>query len=319
MTNLVLAVRAHRFETLAVGLFAVASLGGAALVVVRLMAYGIPASCFRGTGPSLICQGLSGDMDAYLSIARDWGFFALAGIVLLPIVSGLFLGIAMAGKEIDRGTTVFAWSLAPSRRRWLVQRVAPAALAVVVAGLIGGFFGDQLEALRDPGTDPATTFGHLGLRGPVIAGEALAVFGLALAAGAVLGRILPALLVAAALSVGAIAGVNLATDAWLHHETVAVLGVDDVGNVQPSWRVVDYRVLAPDGAIITWNEAYARYGDPGAPQSSGGPVMPDLKTVLFVNPGEIYPLVVARMTLLFAALGLAGIVLAFAVVDRRRP
>jgi hypothetical protein len=319
MTNLVLALRAHRFETLAVALFAVASLGGAAVVVVRLMAYAIPVSCFRGTGPALVCQTRSRDMEAYLSFAGDWGFFALAGIDLLPVVSGLFLGIAMAGKEIDRGTTVFAWSLTPSRRRWLMQRVAPVALAVVAAGFVGGFFADQLEALRDPGVDPAATFGHLGLRGAVIAGEALAVFGLALAAGAILGRILPALLVAAALSLGAIIAVNVATDAWLHEETIAVLGVDDVSSVHPDWRIIDYRVLAPDGAILTWNEAYERYGDPGDPTAVAGDGTVDLKTVLYVNPGQIYPLVVARMTLLFGVLGLAGIVLAFAVVERRRP
>lgn len=319
MTNLLLALRAHRFETLAVGLFAVVSLGGAAAVVVRLMAYGIPVSCFHGEAPSLVCRGLGRDMDAYLSLARDAGFFALAGIVLLPVVAGLFLGIAMAGKEIDRGTTVFAWSLAPSRRRWLLQRVVPAALAVVAMGLLGGFFADQLEALRNPGVDPAGTFGHLGLRGPVLAGEALAVFGLALAAGAVLGRILPALLVAGALSVGAIVAVNVATDAWLHDETIVVLGVDDLAAVHPDWRIVDYRVLAPDGSILTWNQAYERYGDPGDISSVVGSGSIDLKTVLYVNPGAIYPLVIARMTLLFGALGLVSIVLAVAVVDRRRP
>ena len=319
MTNLALALRAHRFETLAVGLFAVASLGGAAGVVVRLMAWAIPASCFRGTGPSLVCGPLTREMDAYLSFAGAWGYVALAGIALLPIVSGLFLGIAMAGKEIDRGTTVFAWSLTPSRRRWLLGRVVPVALAVVAAGLLAGFFADRLEALRNPGFAPEATFGHLGLRGPVVAGEALAVFGLALAAGAVLGRILPALLVAGALSLGAIVAVNVATDAWLQTETIAVLGVDDVAAVHPDWRVVDYRVLAPDGAILTWNEAYERYGEPDTIDGSVGPEGVVLRTVLFVNPAEIYPLVVARMTLLFGALGLAAIVVAFAVVDRRRP
>lgn len=319
MTNLVLALRAHRFETLAVGLFAVGSLGTAALVVIRLMAWAIPASCFRGTGPTPVCGGLAPDMDAYLSFAGHWGFFALAGIALLPVVSGLFLGIAMAGKEIDRGTTVFAWSLTPSRRRWLVQRVVPVAVGVVTLGLLAGFFADQLETLRNPGFDSAGTFGHLGLRGPVVAGEALAVFGLALAAGAVLGRILPALLVAGALGLGAIVGVNLATDTWLRAETVAVFGVDDVAAVHPDWRVVDYRVQAPDGSILTWNEAYERYGEPNAIDGSVGTDGVVLRTVLFVNPAEIYQLVVARMTLLFGALGLAAIVIAFAVVDRRRP
>jgi hypothetical protein len=33
----------------------------------------------------------------------------------------------------------------------------------------------------------------------------------------------------------------------------------------------------------------------------------------------MYPLVVARMSVIFGAIGLASIVLAFAVVERRRP
>jgi hypothetical protein len=316
MTNLLLTLRAHRFETLAVAAFAVASLGGAAAVVVRLMAFGIPVSCFRAPSSGLACSGV----DAYLAFAGGmWGFGALAGITLLPVVSGLFLGNALAGKEIDRGTTVFAWSLTPSRRRWFLGRVAPVAVAIVTVALIGGFFADRLEELRNPGVAAIATFGHLGLRGPVVAGEALAIFGFALAAGALLGRILPALIVAGILSLGAVVAINLATDTWLQSETIAVIGFDDWSSVHPDWRVADDRVLAPDGTLMTWSEAYDRYGDPGDPASLVGTGAVALETVLLVNPGEIYPLVVARMTLLFTALGLASIVVAFAVVDRRRP
>jgi ABC-type transport system involved in multi-copper enzyme maturation permease subunit len=239
-------------------------------------------------------------------------------MVVLPVVIGLFLGIALAGKEIDRGTTVFAWSLTPSRRRWLFGRVAPVAVVIVLASLAAGILADRLEGLRDPGVDPALTFEHLGIRGIVVAGETLLVFGIALAAGAILGRILPALLLALAVSIGAIVGGYLINDAMLKTETVLVPGVDGGPTGPARWRTVDFKIQAPTGEIMTWQEAYDRYGDPGAVEGGDAGVN-QLRTILEVNPAELYPLVTDRMALLFAALGLSAIVIAFAAVDRRRP
>jgi hypothetical protein len=321
MRTLGLTLRAHRFETFVVGAFIAAALGGAAFVVARLSLSGIPMACFHEPSSDASCAGLAGQIRQYLNFAGDWGYLTLGGMVLLPIVSGLFLGIALAGKEIDRGTTVFAWSLTPSRRRWLFARVAPVAVLIALASVAAGLLGDRLEALRDPGVDPALTFEHLGLRGVVVAGETLAVFGIALAAGAVLGRILPALLIALALSIGSIVGVYLLTDAMLKTETVAVYGIDGGptgATGAERWRTVDFRVQAPTGEILTWEEAYQRYGDPGALEGEdSGPSQ--LRTVLFANPGAMYPLVTDRMALLYVAIGLAGATLAFAAVDRRRP
>jgi len=317
LSTLGLTLRAHRFETIAVGAYITAALTGAAFVVAKLSLAGIPMACFHEPGgPG--CAGLSGQIRAYLGFAGDWGFIALGGITFLPVFSGLFLGIALAGKEIDRGTTVFAWSLAPSRRRWLLARVVPVALVIALAALAAGLLADRLEALRDPGVDSSRTFEHLGIRGVVIAGEAIGVFGVALGAGAILGRILPALLVAIALSIGSIVGVFVLTDAMLKTETVAIYGVDGGPTGAARWRTVDFRVQAPTGEILTWEEAYQRYGDPGAVEGEdAGPNQ--LRSVLIVNPGEIYPRVTDRMALVYVAIGLAGATLAFAAVDRRRP
>ena len=318
MKALLLTLRAHRFETIVVGAFIAAALGGAGFVVARLSLSGIPVACFHDPSSDILCAGLTGQIRQYLDFAGNWGYFALGGFVLLPIVSGLFLGIALAGKEIDRGTTVFAWSLTPSRRRWLFGRVAPVAVGIVLATLAAGVIADRLEAVRDPGVDPSLTFEHIGLRGVVIAGETLAVFGIALAAGAVVGRILPALLIALAISVGVIAGSYMLTDAMLKTETVLIPGIDGGPTGAARWRTVDFKVQAPTGEIMTWQEAYDRYGDPGALQGGDSGVS-QLRTILEVNPAEMYPLVTDRIALIYAAIGLSCIVIAFAAVDRRRP
>jgi hypothetical protein len=83
------------------------------------------------------------------------------------------------------------------------------------------------------------------------------------------------------------------------------------------WRVVNYYVVAPTGEIMTWQQAFERYGDPGALEGPDSPI--HLGTVLAVNPGEIYPVVAARIALLYSAIGLLSAVLALAAVDRRRP
>jgi len=316
--TLVLTLRSHRFETFVVTAFIAAALGGLTFVVTRLSLAGIPVICFHGDGSDASCLGLTGRIRDYIAFAGDWGYLAFGGMVVLPVVIGLFLGIALAGKEIDRGTTVFAWSLTPSRRRWLFGRVAPVAVVIVLASLAAGILADRLEGLRDPGVDPALTFEHLGIRGIVVAGETLLVFGIALAAGAILGRILPALLLALAVSIGAIVGGYLINDAMLKTETVLVPGVDGGPTGPARWRTVDFKIQAPTGEIMTWQEAYDRYGDPGAVEGGDAGVN-QLRTILEVNPAELYPLVTDRMALLFAALGLSAIVIAFAAVDRRRP
>jgi hypothetical protein len=318
MTGLALTIRSHRYEMLVSGALAILALAAALFVVVRLSTAGIPVECFHQSGGS--CLAFQALVQDYLSFAADKGFLALGGITILPILSGLIVGITLAGKEIDRGTVVFAWSMSPSRRRWLLARVVPIGVAVVALSLAGGFLADQLEALRDPGVDPQRSFEHIGLRGIVLGAEALAAFGVSLAAGAILGRILPALLIGGALALGSVALVTIGSDTMLRNETVWVDGGDTGPTGPERWRVVDYRVRDPkDGTVITWEQAYERYGQNVDPENPEVDWSQQLTTVLLVNPGEMYPLAADRMALFYAVIGLAGCVLTFAAVDRRRP
>jgi hypothetical protein len=315
VSGLALTVRSHRSEVIGAGMVGLLALVGALFVASHLALADIPITCFGAGGPE--CLGMDPRIGAYREFARQWGYVALGGLVLLPIIPGLILGIALVGKEIDRGTAVFAWSLAPSRRRWFLTRAMPIGTVIVAASLAGGFLGDWLEALRDPGVDPGGTFEHMGIRGWPVAGMALAAFGLALACGAIFGRILPALLLAIVLTGATWAAVNVGTYALLSNETVYVPGVDGGPTGPIRWRVVDYLIVAPTGEILTWQQAYERYGDPGV--LTGPDAAVQLGSVLAVNPGQMYPLVAARMALLYGVVGLAASVLAVAEVDRRRP
>jgi hypothetical protein len=305
-------LRPHRFEAVAVAVLTALAFVVAGGLVIRLLAYAIPTECFtRAAGDSCIPWQL--EMDLYRETAGSWGFAALAAIALLPAACGLLFGISLVGKELDQGTTTFAWSIGPSRRRWLLQRVLPIGTAIVVIGLAGGALGDVVAAMREPFTDPNGSLSNLGIRGAVLGAETLAYFGLALLVGAVVGRVLPALLLACVLVVTAFLVVTLLTDAFLSTETVLTYGMD--GGVPG--RVVGYLIQAPEGEVMTMYEAYLRYGE-AAMASMDGPGA-TFRTVLSINPPELYPFAVARMLVLYSALGLAGIVLSFAVVERRRP
>jgi hypothetical protein len=301
----------HKFELTGAAIGVVAALAVAGGLVFRLLSFGIPADCL-GRNPADTCIPFQPDINRYFDAAGTWGTAAIGVIVVLPALLGLLLGISLVGKELDQGTATFAWSIGPSRRRWLVRRVVPIGLAIVVVSLGAGALADWLEWLRAPGIDADGSYGHLGIRGPVVGAAGLAFFGIALLVGSIVGRVLPALLLAGALVIASFVGVTFATDAALRHETVLVYGMD--GGVPG--RSIEYLVQAPDGEVMSWEQAYLRYGS--AFEDPNG-LAADFRTVLTVNPPEIYPLVVARMALLYLALGLGSIVLAFAVVDRRRP
>jgi hypothetical protein len=311
--NVRMIVRPHRFEMAGAAVATALTLlvgGGLAL---RLVAFDIPLACFRDGGGD--CAARQRDVQAYFELAGNMGVPAIGSILLLPAFLGLLLGIAVVGKEIDQGTVVFAWSVGPSRRRWLATRAFPVAAAILAVGLIVGALGDWLEALRDPGIDPWRSFGHLGLRGPVLGAAGLAFFGIALLVGSIVGRVLPALLTAVALVMVAGIGITLLSDATLSNETVLV--ADGAGGIEG--RYVQYMIQVPTGEILSFRDAYDRYGDQMdlALQTEGG--TPDFRTMAAINPVELYPLAVARFVILYAALGMIAVVLTFAVVERRRP
>jgi hypothetical protein len=306
-------VQLHRFEIAGAGVSTVLTVIVAGGLALKLLAFDIPVACFRDGGGACAARQL--DVQEYLVLAQNMGAPALGAILLLPAFLGLLLGIAIVGKEIDQGSTTFAWSVGPSRRRWLASRALPVAAAIVIAGLSVGALGDWLEALRDPGSDPWRSFGHLGLRGPVMGAAGLAFFGLALLVGSMVGRVLPALLIALALVMATGIGVTLLSDKALETETVLVHGED--GGVPG--RAVGYFIQVPTGEILSMSDAYDRYGQQmdEAFETEGGTA--DFRTVLSVNPAELYPWAVARLVILYAVLGLVAIVLTFAVVERRRP
>jgi hypothetical protein len=313
VTGVRLFLRANRVEIAGVVLLTLLVLGVAGGLVVRLASAGIPNACWIGNPAEAACGVSRLDIESYLADAGDLGYFALGGIAVLPILTGLLMGVVLVGKELDRGTATFAWSLAPSRRRWFLSRALPIAALVTVVGLLGGLFADWLEVLRSPGTDGSPSFAHLTTRGVVVGAQAFAFLAIATFVGSVLGRILPALLLSTGLVVIAYAGVAIAADQMVRTETVTIV---DPQNLVPG-ELKEILYQTPEGEIVTWGVLYDRLGSAWEANQDGGESL-GIRQVLVVIPAQLYPITVARMSIFLAVIGLAGVVLSAAVVDRRR-
>ncbi len=185
-------------------------------------------------------------------------------------------------------------------------------ILLIAVGVIGGGLGDVLLGLQERSVDPWRNFEALGLRGPAIAGASLLVFGIALLVGSVVGRQLPALLISGALVSAAVYGVFAVSDAWLQRD--AEIATYD--EILPGAKLLDTLVRTPGGEVITWDEAYLRFGAEVDMIGTGGSA---LTMVTRYVPGERYPIAVARMTALLGLVGALATALTFGVVHRRRP
>jgi hypothetical protein len=301
-------LRMDRFEFRTIAALGIGALLVSAILAARLLSFGIPDRCLGADELSAVCEAWATRVVAYHEAATLAGPVVLAAFALLPIVGGLLVGTSLVGKEIDERTTIFAWSVGPDRRRWLALRALPPAALLVLVTLAVGLFDDWVIWLA--GRRPLSELGFdlLAFRGVAPAAAALASLGIATFIGAVMGRVLPTLLIAGGFVAAAFIGVGFASDRFLENETVVV----DVAAAPPG-RQLDTYFQTAEGELLTWDAAFGRYGE----DMNAWPAT--LRQLLRMNVYETAPLVAARIALLDGALGLTAITAAFAVVARRRP
>jgi ABC-type transport system involved in multi-copper enzyme maturation permease subunit len=299
-------------------------LGGGTLVFIVLAALTINRlDAVRAASPGCFAP-LSGcpaaaldDYNAWQMLADRLGEVAWA----LPVLIGLVLGVPIVAREIEHGTAQMAWSLSPSRTRWLVGRTAPVLLAVVVALLVIGLLADRVTQAAFPNDDVAGSFMWYGRRGLLVAVRGVAWFAIGLAVGARLGRSLPGLLAAGALVVALFIGTTVGISAW--QSSVAsplpagvvpnygtALIVDTAARL-PDGRLISLRALPPDLQVLI-SDVQPPPGD--VPE---GAIW--VQEVPIQIPGTDYPLWVARESGIFTGLALIGLALTYLVVRIRRP
>ena len=282
----------------------------AAVIAARLLAFDVPAACFYAT--DAICAGRQFDIAQYQAFASSWTSPVAYVGALFPAVAGVILGIAAVAKELDQRTAVLAWSVSPSRRRWMAQRILPLLGFIALLGLGSSQLFVFMAQLQYPGGDPINAnnaFELLSVSGFSPLASGVSAFGVTVVVGAMLGRLLPGLLVAAAFVLATALLIQQGNERLMSGETLVAEPM-----LAGQGRQVDSALRTPDGRVISWNEAFPDYVDP----ETGMP-RPGVTEMVRYVPIEIYDQVAARYVLFHLLLGFAALTLAFAVVERRSP
>ena len=158
MTSRILIVyKQYRFEVLAVvalGLFFVV---GSLINAAAFSGVHLPKDCDPYTAQNMqyMTIGMGGPQPTSecINASQQWlnihngllMHLVPASPWFLPLVFGIVLGAPLVAREVENGTAAVSWSLAGSRRRWLVGRMAAMLLLIVPLLVAVGIASDVLE------------------------------------------------------------------------------------------------------------------------------------------------------------------------------
>lgn len=254
MTTIRLTLRQHRGVVLFTIAFAAALAIGATVAWAALSGLSTPAHCIEDRFLVPIPAECVGT-EEFVTWNNELADKVMAAMAVLPLLTGVLLGAPLVASEIETRTATIAWSLGPSRRRWLAVRLAILATLLAVALVIPAVTAQALAGARPYYSqfDPSTTvLVDYGLRGPLVVLRGLAAFAIGVVAGLTLGRILPALLVAG------VAVVLL----WNVTESVRYMGWPPAEPVvrQEDRYYIEYECCTyvdASGRVLTAEEVYA--------------------------------------------------------------
>ena len=216
------------------------------------------------------------------------GQFLLNLLWILPTGLGALLGAAVIAGEIDRGSAQISWPLARTRTRWMLWRVLPVALVLVLSLAALAGFAELVTRARLMTEDPG--FHDYQLRSLILPARGLLAFSIGLAVGALIGRTIPALVVGVALAAAVTAGALIAINTWQLASATLVL-LDD-----PSWSTSEYPLVVIRSAV-------------SGPAGEGFPT---------IAVSEFWVWVLREAALLTAGTVAAGLA-AICIVDQRSP
>jgi hypothetical protein len=270
----------------------------------------LPAGC------DLASQAFSGMYsNAEIFLRNGW---------LLGFGVGLIAGIPLVARDIEHGTAQLAWTLGRSRTRWLLRRIAFGVLVAVVllAGL--AVMTDLLGAAMQPNDDLDRGFHFEGNRGLIIVARGILALGIGVLVGAMLGRQLPALLlglIVTGLAYGALTFVlhqwneTEAIEAWYDQDLGAPLFVGS-GVRLASGERLSMMEFYGSGSEMFQSDDGQLYATAADAESERDPIGQEY---ILVIPGERYPEIMARASLVTAGAGAVFMIGAAMVTSRRRP
>ena len=306
-----LTLRLHRFELVAFGTAIIALVVGSFAVAAYIDGFRLPPECLTLDGETtpFSCQEAFRSLDS----ARTLGALITSPVLLITYAIGLFLGVPVIARELERGTVRLAWWLTPSRWRWYLARLLPVLVVLGVLTFAAGIAMDRMFAANNPSLDISNAFDGYGARGGLLASRAIFIFAISVFVGSFIGRALPAVIVAALLATIGLSGGMTVHHQILASEAVAIpLDPSQGSDMKPGDMYIDQKFVLPDGTLVGYE--YFNGGDPF--DQEGNSLYPQVTLVI---PGERYRFVETREAIVLAAGSLVALFLAGFVVSRRRP
>jgi hypothetical protein len=314
-----LTLRLHRFELFAFGVAIIGLAVAAFAAAAYIEGFRVPPECVFSDDAAPSEEVIFACDAAYrrVSEAQTIGALVMSPLLLVTFAMSLFLGVPVIARELERGTVRLAWWLTPSRWRWYLARLVPIVVVVVGLTFAAGLAADRMFAANNPGVDFANSFEGFGARGGLLAARALFVFAVAVFVGSFIGRVLPAVIVAALLAtIGLYGGINV-HDRILQGEAVQVpadgSGFGD-GSASGD-KFIDQRFVLQDGTLVGY-DYFFNSGQGDAFDELGNPRFPMVNLVI---PGDRYRFVEAREAGVLIGGSLVALLIAGFVVVRRRP
>jgi hypothetical protein len=173
---------------------------------------------------SLACQNMIFSFeDTYVPAARN----IAALLQMVPALIGAFVGAPVLARELETGTSRYAWTLPFGRWRWTLAKLVPLAVVVTAAaGVFSLMFSWYYQPIFAAGGQIPLDPNLFNLRGIAFAAWTLAAFAVGALAGMLIRRVVPA--IAATLAV--YAGLALTVGQYLRQHYLTPLLTTNVAH-----------------------------------------------------------------------------------------
>jgi hypothetical protein len=314
-----LLLKTSRFELVTSAMVA-ALVGIAALVAtIQLLAVGVDRACLLNYVASVdVSPECGAAVSLWADASEGLAGKVMAAMAVLPLAVGVLVGVPLVGRELEGGTAALTWALAGSRGRWLMRQVIPAIMLTTGIAMLAAIPATWLADVRSAGGVWTSTFGDADLFGVAVIARAVAALAIGLVCGAIIGRLLPAVIVSAALValIPACAAMAQPLAAKTSIDAMNVGGPGYVSRLLADNPDIDIRLVNREGLVVKVEDA-ARAAPPGS----------SISTYLDSSFRPVALGVKSERTLVWQLLETAGLgVLAFVliavtrwIVERRRP
>ena len=177
--------------------FAAAAL--AAFAILLLITGRQMASQYQSALTSCAASHTCGNLANTLTLGSPWVSVLITLTVVVPCLLGVFWGGPLVAREIETGTSQFAWMQSISRGRWLAVKIGWALLAAAAWGgavsALVTWWSSPVNALMQQNFQPS----QFDIQGIAPVGYAVFAVALGIATGALIRRTLPAMAITVAV------------------------------------------------------------------------------------------------------------------------